>query len=73
MGKLPKRVSNVKAKEKRARSWARNQEAKKARIKEQETRAARNRELGTTAKQRANQVAKIRKDGTDAKSGTDSQ
>lgn len=58
MAKLPKRVTNVKAKEKRARSWAKNQEAKKARIAEQEKREKRNKELGTTAKQRANVARK---------------
>ena len=58
MAKLPKRVTNVKAKEKRARSWAKNQEAKKARIAEQKKREESNRELGSTAKQRANEARK---------------
>lgn len=58
MGKLPKRVTNVKAKEKRARSWAKSQEKKKVRIAEQKKREEKNRELGTTGKQRANEARK---------------
>ncbi len=58
MAKLPKRVTNLKKKEKRQRSWAKNQEAKKLRIAEQEKREKRNRELGTNAKQRAAQARK---------------
>jgi hypothetical protein len=58
MAKLPKRVTNLKKKEKRQRSWAKNQEAKKARIAEQQKREKRNKELGTTAKQRANAARK---------------
>ena len=50
---IPKRAGNVKKKEKRKRSWDRNQIAKKLRIEEQQKREKRNRELGTTGKERA--------------------
>lgn len=50
---IPKRASNVKKKEKRKRSWEKNQEAKKLRIAEQQKREANNKKLGTTGKQRA--------------------
>ena len=56
-----KRVGNEKAKAKRARSWAKNQEAKKERIAEQEVRHAYNVKVGSTGKQRANQAAKENK------------
>lgn len=60
MGQGKKRIGNERAKLKRARSWAKNQEAKKARIAEQERRERKNRELGTTAKQRANAARKLK-------------
>lgn len=53
-----RRAATEKAKATRQRSWTKNQEAKKARIAEQEKREAKNRELGTTGKQRANLAAK---------------
>lgn len=46
--KLPKRVTNVKGKAKRERSWLKNQRAKELRIKEQQRREDVNRERGYT-------------------------
>jgi hypothetical protein len=56
-----KRSTNLKAKEKRARSWTRNQEAKKLRIAEQKKREEHNKKVGSTGKQRANEAAKVAK------------
>lgn len=61
MASKRKRIVNEKAKAKRARSWAKNQEAKRQRIAEQEARHAHNLKVGSTGKQRANQAAKERK------------
>lgn len=58
MAQGKKRAMNEKAKLKRARSWQKNQVAKKARVAQQEKQEARNRELGSTGKQRANQAVK---------------
>jgi hypothetical protein len=58
---IPKRALNTKKKEKRARSWAKNQEAKKERIAKQKAQEEKNRKLGTTGKQRANTARKVRK------------
>lgn len=58
---IPKRATNVKRKERRAASWKRGQEKKAQERLEQEANHKRNLELGTTAKQRANEAAKIRK------------
>ena len=52
MAKLPKRVTNTKKKEKRARSWAKNQAAKVLRIASQKRREEHNREVSSTGKQR---------------------
>lgn len=61
MAQGKKRVGNVKAKEKRARSWQKNQVAKKERIAEQEKRHAHNVQVGSTGKQRANAARKLEK------------
>jgi hypothetical protein len=53
-----RRPQTDKSKAKRARSWAKNQEAKKVRIAEQESREKHNREVGTTGKQRDNALRK---------------
>lgn len=58
MAQGKKRAGNLKAKAKRERSWARNQAAKKIRIAEQGKREERNRELGSTGKERANLAVK---------------
>jgi hypothetical protein len=58
---IPKRALNTKKKEKRARSWAKNQEAKKERIAKQKAQEDKNRKLGTTGKQRANTARKLQK------------
>lgn len=50
---IPQRAGNLKRKAKRARSWEKNQAAKKLRIEEQSKREANNKKLGTTGKQRA--------------------
>jgi hypothetical protein len=66
---IPKRATNVKRKERRAASWRRGQEKKAARMAEQEKNEKRNKELGTTAKQRANQKAKLNKALTNSAAG----
>lgn len=53
-----RRAATEKAKAVRARSWAKNQQEKAERIKDNEKRAAHNREVGTTGKQRDNQMRK---------------
>lgn len=53
------KASTEKAKATRARSWAKNQEAKKARIADNEKRHEHNVSVGSTGKQRANQAAKV--------------
>jgi hypothetical protein len=58
MAQGKKRVGNVKAAAKRARSWNKNQAAKKERVAEQEKRHAHNVEVGSTGKQRANLAVK---------------
>lgn len=58
---IPKRASNVKKKEKRARNKAKNEKLKPERIAEQQAREANNKKLGTTGKLRANQAAKEKK------------
>ncbi len=50
--KLPKRTTNVKAKAKRERSWAKNQKAKEVRITEQKMREKHNSIMECTGKQR---------------------
>lgn len=55
------KTQSEKSKLKRARSWQKNQEAKKVRVAEQTRREERNRELGSTGKQRANLAAKQEK------------
>lgn len=59
MAKLPKRVTNVKKKEKHARSWAKNTAAKALRIASQRKREEHNREVGLTGKQRDNTIRMI--------------
>lgn len=61
MASKRKRIGNEKAKAKRARSWNKNQEAKKQRIADQEARHAHNVKVGTTGKQRANAARKLKK------------
>lgn len=54
--KLPKRVGNPKAKNTRELSWNRNLKAKEARIAEQRKRELHNAKVGSTGKQRDNQM-----------------
>lgn len=61
MASKRKRIGNIKAKEKRQRSWTRNQEAKKLRVAEQEKREKHNRSVGSTGKQRDNAARKLDK------------
>jgi hypothetical protein len=58
MAKLPQRVTNKKAAEKRTRSFAKNQSAKQVRIADQKKREEYNRKVGSTGKQRANEPRK---------------
>jgi hypothetical protein len=53
-----RKPQSEKSKAKRQRSWQKNQVAKELRIAEQRRREERNRELGSTGKQRANLARK---------------
>lgn len=59
---MAQKTQSEKSKLKRARSWQKNQAAKVVRIAENEAAHARNLELGSTGKQRANQAHKAERE-----------
>lgn len=61
---IPKRATNKRKQETRKASWERGQKRKEERKLEQAAREEHNKSVGTTGKQRANQVAKEKLNGS---------